>query len=84
MRHNLITKGSSMANRTTPEAQLMIGIFEFAKNIVTIALGIVLGSFLIMQIAEYRAREIMMNVRENLQNSTPHKPPAGILPGQMK
>lgn len=73
-----------MASRITPEAQLMLGIFEFAKNVVTIALGIALGSFLIMQIAEYRARKIMMNVRENLQNSTPHNPPAGIHPRLIK
>lgn len=73
-----------MANRITPEAQLMLGIFEFAKNFVTIVLGIALGSYLILQIAEYIAREMEKSVRENLQNSAPHNAPAGIRPRQMK
>ena len=84
LRHVSIIKGIPMANRITPEAQLMIGIFEFAKNIVTIALGIVLGGYLILRIAEYRAHDMLMQFRANLQSSTPHKPPAGIRPMPMK
>jgi len=51
----------------------MIGLFTFAKNIVTIALGIVLGGYLILRIAEYRANDVMAKFRESAQ-SAPRNP----------
>lgn len=73
-----------MANRVAPEAQLMIGIFTFAKNIVTIALGIVLGGYLILQIAEHRAQQMLTQFRENLQDVTHRNQSPGIPPRPMK
>lgn len=69
-----------MANRVSPESQLMIGMFNFAKNIVTIALGIVLGGYLILQIAEYRTKEILTKFQQQMQNAGPVDPPLGIRP----
>ena len=60
-----------MANRITPEAQLMTGLFVFFKNIVTIALGIVLGGYLILKIAEYRAHDLLKEFRESQRNAMP-------------
>jgi len=67
-----------MPARVSPEAQLMIGIFTFAKNIVTIALGIVLGGYLILQIAEYRANELLTKFQGQMQHAAPLNPPPGI------
>jgi hypothetical protein len=69
-----------MPPRVTPEAQLMIGLFTFAKNIVTIALGIVLGGYLILRIAEYRAKDMMAKFQESVQSAP--RNPAGVRPAR--
>lgn len=58
-----------MANRITPEAQLMTGLFVFIKNIVTIALGIVLGGYLILKIAEHKAQDMVRAFEEGQRNA---------------
>lgn len=63
-----------MASRVPPETKVMIGLFNFVKNIVTIALGIVLGGYLILQIAEYRAKELMTKFQEQRRHAIPRDP----------
>jgi len=72
-----------MSARVSPETQLMIGMLNFIKNIVTIALGIVLGGYLMLQIAEHRAKETLTKFRENLQQNAPQNPKPQIHPRQM-
>ena len=62
-----------MVNRITPEAQLMTGLFVFFKNIVTIALGIVLGGYLILKIAEHKAQDMVRALQESQRNAVPFK-----------
>ena len=60
-----------MARRVSPESEIMLGLFNFVKNIVTTALGIVLGGYLILQIAEYRAKEMLTKFQEQVQHAAP-------------
>lgn len=56
-----------MAQRISPETELMIGIFNFFKNIVIVALGVVLGAYLLLEIAEYRTKEAVTRLQEQMQ-----------------
>lgn len=56
-----------MKQRISPETELLVGIFNFIKNIVTVALGVVLGAYLLLQIAEYRAKEAVKRFQQEMR-----------------